>query len=144
MSSHPRVISYLQRAVSHEFSAVQQFTLQAVLAESWNLAALANELRTGAREELEHAEAFIGHLVRLGITPSVSQPRLPPIGRAHAELLQHGLATEVAAVRLYEEAAQFCLRAGDTVHHALFARILGDEQQHQQDLERRLQALGAV
>lgn len=143
MSGHPRVIGYLQRAVSHEFSAAQQYTLQAVLAESWNLPLLSAELRAGAHEELAHAEAFIGHLVRLGITPSSSQPRVPPVGRSHAELLRYGLATEVAAVRLYEEAAQFCARTGDTVHHAVFARILGDERQHQRDLERNLQALGA-
>lgn len=142
MSGHPRVIGYLQRAVSHEFGAAQQFTLQAVLAESWNLPTLATELRTGAREELEHAEAFIGHLVRLGITPGVSQPRLPPVGHSHAELLQYGLVTEMAAMRLYEEAAQFCSRTGDSVHYALFTRILGDEKQHLQELEHRLQALG--
>lgn len=142
MSGHPRIIGYLQRAVSHEFGAAQQFTLQAVLAEAWNLPAFAAELRTGAREELEHAEAFIGHLVRLGITPRAGQTNVPAVGRTHADILRFGLATEVAAVRLYTEAAEFCAHTGDAVHHALFARILDDERQHRQMLERQLQALG--
>ncbi len=143
MSGHPRIIGYLQRAVNHEFSAAQQFTLQAVLAESWRLPELAAELRDGAREELQHAEVFIGQMLRLGVTPRAGQPRAPQSGRSHVELLRYGLATEAEAVRLYEEATRFCERIGDAANHAAFARILDDERQHQQHLERRLRALGA-
>ena len=143
MSGHPRVIGYLQRAVNHEFSAAQQFTLQAVLAESWRMPELADELRSAAREELVHAEAFILRLVEMGVTPGAGQLRAPPVGRSQAELLRYGLATEVEAVRLYREAGRFCEGIGDVTHYELFARILNDEQQHQGDLERRLLTLDA-
>lgn len=143
MSGHPRIIAYLQRAVSHEFSAAQQFTLQAVQAERLGLGPFADELRAGAVDELRHAEAFTRRLHELGAgSPSV-HPVARPVGRTLSELLRFSLTTEADAMRLYAEAQQFCERMADTGNAALFARIHGDEMQHYQDLERRLREHGA-
>lgn len=142
MTGHPRIISYLQRAVNHEFGAAQQYTLQAATAESWGMRELAEKLRRDAGEELEHAEAFIVQMLRLGATPHAAQPRMPQVGRTHAELLRFGFATEADAIRLYGEASRFCQQIGDADNHALFARILKDEEHHARELERSLAALG--
>ncbi len=142
MKGHPRVISYLQRAVNHEFSAVQQYVLQAVQAEMLGLKQFSADLRQGVQEELRHAEEFVGRMLRLGVTPHAGQPRAPQIGNSYIELLRFGLATEVDAIRLYREAAQFCERIGDVENQALFVRILNDEVNHFHELERALQALG--
>lgn len=144
MSGHPRIIAYLQRAVSHEFSAAQQLTLQAVQAERLGLGKFADELRAGAVDELRHAEAFSRRLHELGVgSPSV-QAIARPVGRTAVDLLRFGLATEAEAMRLYAEALQFCERMADAGNAALFARIHGDEVQHYQELERRLREHGAA
>ena len=144
MIGHPRIISYLQRAVNHEFNAAQQYTLQAGSAETWGLQDLAGKLRRDAREELEHAEAFITHMMHLGATPRAGQPpRAPRVGETHAELLGFGLATELEAIRLYSEAVRYCEQIGDADCHALFSRILKDEQDHARGLEQSFAALGA-
>lgn len=143
MSWHPRIIAYLQRAVSHEFSAVQQFTLQAVQADRLGLGSFAAELRVGAVEELRHAEAFSYRLYELRAgSPSV-HTAVRPVGHTELELLCFGLATEAEAMRLYTEALQFCERTADADSAALFARIHRDEVQHYQELERRLREHGA-
>ena len=142
MKCHPRVISYLQRAINHEFSATQQYTLQAVQADLLGLSKFAAELRLGVQEEIRHAEEFIGRMMRLGATPHGGQPYSPPIGRSYAEMLRFGLATEAEAIRLHREAAHFCEHSGDAENHALFVRIHDDEVHHYHDLERALQALG--
>ncbi len=138
MLGHPRTISYLKRAVSHEFSAVQQFTLQAVQAERLGLGSFADELRAGAVDELRHAEAFIRRLHELGAgSPSV-QVAARPVGRTLTELLGFGMATEADAMRLYFEALQFCDGMADVGNAALFEHIHDDEVQHYQELERRM------
>ena len=142
MKGHPRIIGYLQRAVNHEFGAAQQYTLQAGAAESWGMRDLADKLRCDAREELEHAEAFIVQMLRLGSAPHTGLPRVPQIGSTHAELLQFGLRTEMDAVSLYRAASRFCEQIGDKEHYELFERILKDEEHHTQELQRLLQALG--
>lgn len=143
MSGHPRVIGYLQRAVSHELNAAQQLTLQAVQAEMLGLLPLAAELRQGMQEEILHAEDFIRRMMQLGAAPRTGSTGGFPIGRSHGEILRFGLATEAAAIRLYREACEYCERSGDQDNYSLFARILEDERQHYQSIERALQALGS-
>ncbi len=142
MPAHPQLIGYLQRAVSHEFGAAQQFTLQAVQAECLGLDALAAELRAGAIDELRHAEVFVRRLHELAANPRSVSPGLHPVGRNHAELLQFGMATEAEAIRLYAEAARCCERIADRDNRELFARIMRDEEQHHRDLVQRWQQLG--
>lgn len=144
MSGHPRVVGLLQRALNHELGAAQQFILQAVRAEALGLRALAEDLRTGAREELVHAEAFAAGLLALGADARPGLTRALPVGRSREELLRFGLATEAEAVRLYEEARRFCERIGDAAHRALFARILEDEVRHYRELEKQIKASGIV
>lgn len=143
MIGHPRVIGYLQRAVSHELNAAQQLILQAVQAEALGLLPLAAELRQGMREEILHAEDFIRRMLQLGVTPRTGSSGAFPVGRTHAELLRFGVETEAAAIRLYREACECCERIGDQDNYNLFARILEDERQHYQSIERALQALGS-
>lgn len=141
MNAHPRVIAYLQRALAHEFAAAEQLTLQAVQAAALGLARLADGLRAGAREELDHAEAFAARLLALGTTPQVGSGRALPVGRTHEDLLRFGLATEDAAIHMYREAAAYCSSIGDRENAALFARILDDEIAHYRELD---QALGRL
>jgi len=131
-----RVIGYLQRAVNHEFSAAQQYTLQAASAARWGMGDLAEKLRGDAREELEHAEAFLDHMLGQGVTLRVGNTRTPQIGNTRAEVLKFGMETEAAAVRLYREAAAYCRQIGDTAGAELFTRILRDEERHFDELAR--------
>jgi len=139
---HSRVIGYLQRAVNHEFSAAQQYTLQAASAARWGMSELADKLRGDAREELEHAEAFLGQMLARGVTLRVGNTRTPQIGNTRAEVLKFGMETEQAAVRLYREAATFCRQIGDASGAELFTRILRDEEKHFDELEREFAAAG--
>lgn len=131
-----RVIGYLQRAVNHEFSAAQQYTLQAASAARWGMSELAEKLRRDAREELEHAEAFLGQMLSRGVHLRVGNTQTPQIGNNRAEVIKFGMQTEEAAVRLYREAAKFCQHIGDISGAELFVRILRDEEKHFAELAR--------
>lgn len=142
MKTHPRVIGYLQRALNHELSAALHYTVQAVQADVWGLAALARDLRQSVHEELRHAEVLVRRMYAVGITPStVGETRSLRIGRNQADLLLAGLKTEADAVRLYQEASDFCARIGDSESLTIFSRIMEDELQHKQDIECQLSAL---
>ena len=141
MSTHPRIIGYLQRALSHELVAVQQCILQAATAANLGLATLAEQLRSGARDEMSHAELFAAQCLRYGAGVHASQSHAPCVGRNQLEILRFGLATEAEAVRLYSEAGVFCARSGDHDTQALFDRICNDERQHYEEIARQLQAL---
>ncbi len=132
-SSDPRTLGWLQRALTHEMRAVQQYLAQSVLARLWGDTALAAEFRREAEEELEHAERLMGQLIRLGVAPGAAA--LPParLGRTKSELLVANHALESEAVRLYADALAHARRQRDEEAASLFADLLADEQRHEQE-----------
>ena len=141
MYADPRMSGYLSRALSHEMAAVQQYLLQAKLTGMWGMAAQSAHFRRDVSEELVHAERLMERMLILGIPCNATQ--LPPIrpGRSLAEMLQIDRLLEIDAIRLYEEAANYCGRRQDVETQALMLDILKDELGHLQDLDQQLSTL---
>jgi bacterioferritin len=132
----PRLLGYLNRALGHEMAAVQQYMAQSRLCDLWQLADYCSHFHQDVIEELGHVASLTDALLKLGAAPNATQ--LPPVrlGRTLEEMIAIDRVLEVEAVRLYEEAAAYCARVRDDVHHALFQKILQDELQHLQELDR--------
>ena len=141
MYADPRMSGYLSRALSHEMAAVQQYLLQAKLTGMWGMAEQSAHFRRDVSEELVHAERLMERMLILGIPCNATQ--LPPIrpGRSLAEMLQIDRLLEIDAIRLYEEAANYCGRRQDVETQALMLDILKDELGHLQDLNQQLSTL---
>ncbi|WP_413437819.1 bacterioferritin [Sulfuriferula sp. GW1] len=144
MYADPRLSGYLSRALSHELAAVQQYLLQAKLTGLWGLSELSAHLREDVNEELVHAGRLMERMLVLGVPSNATQ--LPPArpGRSVTEMLQIDRVLEIEAIRLYEEAAQYCARIRDSETQALFAGILQDELGHLGELDRMLMDLAGV
>ncbi len=136
-----RVLGYLGRALSLEMSAVQLYMTQARLVAAWGLAEPAERLRSEADEEMEHAERIIARMLSLGVAPNASQLRPVRLGSSLQELLQHNHAFENELVRLYDDAARHCARAGDDNGRMFFEKLLEEERSHSQELLEWLETL---
>lgn len=132
----PRLLGYLNRALAHELAAVQQYMAQSRLCDLWKLADYCSHFHQDVIEELGHVASLTDALLKLGAAPNAMQ--LPPVrlGRSLEEMLAIDRVLEVEAVRVYEEAAAYSARVRDDVHHALFQKILNDELEHLQELDR--------
>jgi bacterioferritin len=129
-----RVLGYLGRALSLELSAVQLYSTQARLVDSWGLAEVAGKFSAEASEELGHAERIISRMLALGVAPNASQLRPVRLGQNLQELLQSDHAFETELVSLYQDAARHCLRIGDHDNRLFFESLLGEEQAHAREL----------
>lgn len=136
-----RVLGYLGRGLSLELSAVQLYTTQARLVDTWGLAEVAGKLSAEASEELEHAERIISRMLALGVAPNASQLRPVNLGRDLRELLEHDHAFEEELVTLYSEACNHCRRIGDQDNRVFFEALLAEEQAHAVTLKDWLQQL---
>jgi bacterioferritin len=140
---HPRVLGYLGRGLSLEFSAVQQYMTQASLVESWGDTAAADQFRRDTVEEMQHAERIVQHMLGLGVVPAASQ--LSPVIHAPdlVSLLRRNAVLENELIAHYAEAMQFCQLVGDHHNQALFEGLWQDERHHGDDLANWLANLGA-
>lgn len=130
MSADPRTLGWLNRALTHELGAVQQYLAQSVLLRLWGQADLADAMKHEAAEELGHAERLMERLIMLGVAPA-SGPIAPArLGRGVDELLNVNKLMEQEAVRLYQDAVWHAQRVRDPESAALMQDILEQESAH--------------
>ena len=141
VSADPRVLGYLGRGLSLELSAVQLYSTQSRLAESWGLSDFAKKFAEEAAEEMGHADRIISRMLALGVAPGASQLRPVTLGRNLQELLQADHAFEAELVGMYSDAVRHCARIGDHDGRLFFEALLQEEQGHAEQLQRWLQEL---
>ena len=136
MVRDPRLLGYLNRALGHEMAAVQQYMAQSRICDQWGMEKYCAHFRQDVTEELEHVQSLIDALLMLGTAPNATQLPAVRLGRNLREMVSIDLVLEIEAIRLYEEAAGYCMRVRDFEHQALFAKILNDELTHREELNR--------
>ena len=139
MSADTRTLGWLNRALAHELSAVQQLLAQSVLARRWGDEALSKGLRHEATEELAHAELLMERLILMGVSPAAQPLSVARLGRNADELLLANRGLELEAIRIYKEALLHANRVRDTETASLMASILDEEKQHLVQLDAVIQ-----
>ena len=132
---HPRVLGYLGRALSLEYSALQQYMTHASLAALWGQAETADRFRRETVEEMRHAERLIGHMLTLGVAPAASQLRPVRAAGDLDQLLRLNIEGKEGLIQHYAEAARFCTLIRDGENGSFFADLLDEERRHGEDLE---------
>src|ERR1700733_3659884 len=114
MRGEPGVVDYLNKALRHELTAVNQYWLHYRLLDNWGYKSLAKQWRKESIEEMEHADKLVDRIIFLDGFP------------------------EMHARALYEEAATHCHAVKDYVSRDLFEKLMSDEEHHIDFLETQL------
>jgi bacterioferritin len=138
MKGEPKVIEYLNKALRHELTAVNQYWLHYRLLDNWGLKDLAKQWRKESIEEMEHADKLIERIIFFDGFPNMQVLDPLHIGQDVKEVLDCDLAAEISARALYQEAAHYCNGVKDYVTRDLFEKLMSDEEHHIDFLETQL------
>ena len=138
MKGDPKVVEYLNAALRHELTAVNQYWLHYRLLDNWGYKALAKKWRKESIEEMEHADKLTVRIIFLEGFPNMQVLDPLHIGQTVKEVLECDLRAEMSARALYEEAATYCHSAKDYVSRDLFEKLMHDEEEHIDFLETQL------
>ena len=138
MRGEPTVIDYLNKALRHELTAVNQYWLHYRLLDNWGYKALAKRWRKESIEEMRHADALVERIIFLDGFPNMQVLDPLHIGQTVKEVLDCDLAAEMSARALYQEAATHCHSVQDYVSRDLFEKLMADEEGHIDFLETQL------
>jgi bacterioferritin len=138
MRGEPGVLDYLNKALRHELTAINQYWLHYRLLDNWGYKALAKQWRKESIEEMEHADKLVERIIFLDGFPNMQVLDPLHIGQTVTEVLESDLRTELHARALYEEAATHCHSVKDYVSRDLFEKLMHDEEQHIDFLETQL------
>ncbi|EFO33112.1 bacterioferritin [Roseibium sp. TrichSKD4] len=138
MKGDTRVIEYLNKALRHELTAVNQYWLHARLLDDWGFGKLAAKELAEAEEERAHAQDLMDRILFLEGLPNLQVLDPLRIGHSVKECIESDLAAEYVARALYHEAREVCREAEDYVSMKLFEQLLADEEGHIDFLETQL------
>jgi bacterioferritin len=138
MRGEPGVVDFLNKALRHELTAVNQYWLHYRLLDNWGYRSLAKQWRKESIEEMEHADKLVARIIFLEGFPNMQVLDPLHIGQNVKEVLDCDLAAEISARTLYEEAATHCHGVRDYVSRDLFEKLMHDEEDHIDFLETQL------
>jgi len=130
-----KVIDLLNEARSRELTAISQYMIHHYELEDQDFGKLATKIKEIAIAEMKHAEKLADRILFIHGEPTAKPDALPKKGQQITEMLSTNIGLEVAAIKLYNEAALICASEKDQVSKDLFEKLLGEEEDHLNDFE---------
>ena len=135
MNGDEKVIDYLNKALTNELTAINQYWLHYRVLNDWGVYKLAEYERHESIDEMKHADWLADRILFLNGLPNFQAIHKLKVGETVEEILKADLALEHEAIPLLREAADYCQEAKDFTSGALFEKILASEEEHVDFLE---------
>ncbi|MFN4113193.1 MAG: bacterioferritin [Sphingomonadaceae bacterium] len=135
MKGDATVIDYLNKAMTNELTAINQYWLHYRVLKDWGVDRLAEYERHESIDEMKHADQLAERVLFLGGLPNFQAIHKLKVGETVEEILRADLAVEHEAIPLLRDAIAHCESVRDFVTRDLFAAILASEEEHVDFLE---------
>lgn len=144
MKGDPQVIDFLNKALSNELTAVNQYWLHYRMLDNWGVKKLAEFERHESIDEMKHADVLAERILFLDGLPNFQALGRLRIGENVEEILKADLALENEAIPLLRDAIAHCEAARDYVSREIFERILENEEEHVDVLEKQFDMIARM
>src|SRR5919199_5849786 len=130
MKGNPEVLEALNRALTVELTAINQYFCQAKMCQNWGLLKLGKKHYEESIGEMRHAEQLIERILFLEGVPEIARYDVIRVGTDVKEQFENDLELEMGGVHAYNELVNLCIQLKDNGTHALALEILTDSEEH--------------
>jgi bacterioferritin len=138
MKGDAKVIEALNRALTTELTAINQYFVQAKMLKNWGYLTLAKKMHDESIGEMKHADKIIERILFLEGIPNIARYDVIRVGKDVREQLQNDLKLEMTGVKGYNEAIELCNKVKDSGTRELLAEILVSSEDHVDWLETQI------
>ncbi|BAW80472.1 bacterioferritin [Candidatus Nitrosoglobus terrae] len=144
MKGSTQVISYLNKILTKELTAINQYFLHARMYKNWGFEKLNKYEYEASIDEMKHADKLIERVLFLEGLPNLQELGKLLIGETPKEVLECDLKLEKEGLPLLKEAIAYCEQQGDYVSRELVEEILDSEEEHIDWLETQLDLIEKI
>lgn len=144
MKGDAKIIETLNKALTIELTAINQYFIQAKMLKNWGYMALAKKMRDESIGEMKHADMLIERILFLEGIPNISRYDVIRVGTGVTEQLSNDLKLELGGVKAYNEAIDLAAKSKDNGTRELLEGILVSSEAHVDWLEIQLGLIKSV
>lgn len=144
MKGDPQVIEALNRALTVELTAINQYFCQAKMCKNWGYMKLAKKHYEESMGEMKHAEMLIDRILFLDGVPEIARYDVIRVGTDVKEQFENDLQLEMKGVKHYNETIELCAKLKDNGSRELIEPILVESEEHVDWLETQLGLIQSI
>jgi len=144
MKGDKAVLAELNKLLTNELTAINQYFLHARMWKHWGFAKLAKHEYEESIEEMKHADKLIERILMLDGHPNLQDLAKLKTGETVPEGLNCDLALERGARPMLQNAIKICEGHEDFVSREILVDILDDTEEHIDYLETQLSLIEQI
>ena len=138
------IIEVLNRMLTIELTAINQYFVQSKMCKNWGYRKLAKKHWDEAMEEMRHADKLIERILFLEGIPNISRYDVIRVGETVPKHFENDLALERDGVAVYNEGISLCVEKKDAGSRELMEHILQESENHVDWLESQIHMVEEV
>jgi bacterioferritin len=130
MQAKEGVIDLLNRILTADLTAINQYFVHAKMCEHWGYERLHHQVRQRSFDEMQDAEALITHILYLAGVPNMQRLGTVTVGETVPEQFAADLACEKEMLALLAEGITHCARVEDYTTRDMLEAMVKDVDAH--------------
>ena len=144
MKAKDGVINILNKVLTADLTAINQYYVHAKMCENWGYERLYSKVRERSIDEMKDADELIGHILYLEGVPNVQRMNAVQVGENVSEQLKLDLKAEQEMLGLLNEGIVHCTKVTDFTTRHMLEDMAKDVDAHIDWIETQLETIKQV